>query len=142
MLSSRSGILAEAMNKKILTKDHPDSLHSYPDSPHSHPDSPHSHSHSPYFHPDSPCSNPDPLCSNPDSPCFHPDSPRSHPNSPRSHHSPHFVPRFPISAFPDNLNKVIFSYLNNNSIRNKFGDFDKIADGNIDILCIAETKLG
>ena len=39
------------------------------------------------------------------------------------------------------LNNVIFSYLNINSIRNKFGDLDKIVDGNIDILCIAETKL-
>ena len=39
------------------------------------------------------------------------------------------------------LNYVIFSYLNINSIRNKFGDLDKIVDGNIDILCIAETKL-
>ena len=32
-------------------------------------------------------------------------------------------------------------YLNINSIRNKFGDLYKIIDGNIDILCIAETKL-
>ena len=39
------------------------------------------------------------------------------------------------------LNNVIFSYLNINSIRNKVGDLDKIVDGNIDILCIAETKL-
>ena len=39
------------------------------------------------------------------------------------------------------LNKVIFSYLNINSIRNKPGDLDKMVDGNIDILCIAETKL-
>ena len=38
------------------------------------------------------------------------------------------------------LNYVIFSYLNINSIRNKFGDLDKIVDGNIDILCRAETK--
>ena len=34
------------------------------------------------------------------------------------------------------LNNVIFSYLNI-----KVGDLDKIADGNIDILCIADTKL-
>ena len=34
------------------------------------------------------------------------------------------------------LNNVIFSYLNI-----KVGDLDKIVDGNIDILCIAETKL-
>ena len=39
------------------------------------------------------------------------------------------------------LNKVIFSYLNINSIRNKFGDLDKTVDGNIDTLCIAKTKL-
>ena len=34
------------------------------------------------------------------------------------------------------LNNVIFSYLNI-----KVGDLDKIVDGYIDILCIAETKL-
>ena len=39
------------------------------------------------------------------------------------------------------FNNVFFSYLNINSIRNKFGDLDKIVDGNINILCIAETKL-
>ena len=39
------------------------------------------------------------------------------------------------------LNKFIFSYLNIISIRNKFVDLDKMVDGNIDILCIAETKL-
>ena len=39
------------------------------------------------------------------------------------------------------LNTVIFSYLNINSIRNKFGDLDKMVDENIDILCIAKTKL-
>ena len=39
------------------------------------------------------------------------------------------------------LNMDIFSYLNINSIRNKSGDLDKMVDGNIDILCIAETKL-
>ena len=38
------------------------------------------------------------------------------------------------------LNYVIFSYLNINSIRNKFGDADKIIDGNINILDIAERK--
>ena len=32
---------------------------------------------------------------------------------------------------------MIYSY----SIRNKFGDLDKIVDGNINIFCIAETKL-
>ena len=40
------------------------------------------------------------------------------------------------------LNKVICSYLNINSIRNKSGDLDKMIDGNINILRIAETKLG
>ena len=39
------------------------------------------------------------------------------------------------------LTKVIFSYLTINSIRNKGDDLDKIVDGNIDILYIAETKL-
>ena len=34
------------------------------------------------------------------------------------------------------LNNVIFSYLNINSSRNKFGDLDKAVDGNIDIVCI------
>ena len=41
MLFSRSGILAEAINTNILTKNHPDSRHSHPDSTHSH-HSPHS----------------------------------------------------------------------------------------------------
>ena len=39
------------------------------------------------------------------------------------------------------LNNVIFSHLNINSSRNKFGDLNKIVDGNNDISCIAETKL-
>ena len=39
------------------------------------------------------------------------------------------------------LNNVIFSYLNINSISNWVGDLDKTVDGNIDILCIAETNL-
>ena len=39
------------------------------------------------------------------------------------------------------LNKFIFSYLSIISIRNKFGDLDKMVDRNIDLLCIAETKL-
>ena len=38
-------------------------------------------------------------------------------------------------------NNVIFSYLNINSISKNFGDLNKIVDGNIDILRIAETKL-
>ena len=51
---SRSGILAEAINTKILTKNDPDFPHSYPDSLHSHPDSPHS-PHSQHSHSFSPC---------------------------------------------------------------------------------------
>ena len=39
------------------------------------------------------------------------------------------------------FNNVNFSYLNINFIRNKFGDLDKIVDGNFDILCVAEPKL-
>ena len=39
------------------------------------------------------------------------------------------------------LIKVIFSYLNINSISNKPGDLAKMVDENIDILCIAEKKL-
>ena len=39
------------------------------------------------------------------------------------------------------LNKSIFSYLNIISIKNKFGNLDKLVNGNIDILCITETKL-
>ena len=39
------------------------------------------------------------------------------------------------------LNKFIFFYLNIISTRNKFGDLNKMVDWNIDILCIAETKL-
>ena len=38
-------------------------------------------------------------------------------------------------------NNVIFSYLNINSISNEFGDLNKIVDGNIGILRIAEAKL-
>ena len=33
------------------------------------------------------------------------------------------------------------SYLNINSIRNKFDDLKLIIDENVDILCIAETKI-
>ena len=46
MLPSRSRILAEAINTKILTKNHPDSPHFLPDSPHSHLYSPHLHPYS------------------------------------------------------------------------------------------------
>ena len=38
------------------------------------------------------------------------------------------------------LNNVIFSYLNINSSRNKFGNLDNVVDRNIGILCIAATK--
>ena len=43
MLPSSSEILAEAINTKILTENHPDSPHSDPDLPHSHPNSRRSH---------------------------------------------------------------------------------------------------
>ena len=36
---------------------------------------------------------------------------------------------------------IRFSYLNIDSIRNNSGELDKMVDGNIDILCIVETKL-
>ena len=50
--------------------------------------------------------------------------------------------KFPLKRLRhSHLNKVIFSYLNINSIRNTFGDLDKIVDGNTDILCTAEAKL-
>ena len=39
------------------------------------------------------------------------------------------------------LNRVIFSYLNINSISSKTDDIDKMVNRNIDILCKAETKL-
>ena len=39
------------------------------------------------------------------------------------------------------LIEVIFSYLTIDSIRNKFGDLDKMVDWNIDSLCVAETEL-
>ena len=39
------------------------------------------------------------------------------------------------------LSKVIFPCLSSNCIRNKFGDLNKMVDENIDIVCIAETKL-
>ena len=83
MLPSCSGILAETISTKILTKNHPDSSHSHTDSPHSH-------------HLDYPRSHPDFSRS-------YPDYPRFHPNYQRSHHSPHSVPQFPIPAFTDSL---------------------------------------
>ena len=39
---------------------------------------------------------------------------------------------------PSNLN---FCYLNINSVRNKFTDFQEIINGNVDIISIAETKI-
>ena len=39
------------------------------------------------------------------------------------------------------LNNVVFSYLNINSIRNKVINSDIIVDENIDILCIVKKKL-
>ena len=42
------------------------------------------------------------------------------------------------SSNPSNLN---FSYLNINSVRNKFENFKEIINGNVDIFTIAETKL-
>ena len=36
---------------------------------------------------------------------------------------------------------IIFSYLNINSIRNKFQNLCELVAGNVNILCIAETKL-
>ena len=89
---SHSRILAEPINVKILTKNHPNSLHSHPDSPHSQPD-PHTHSsHTPHS-----------QHSFPHSPHSCPDSERSHPDSPRFHHSPHSVSRFSIPDFTDCL---------------------------------------
>ena len=41
-----------------------------------------------------------------------------------------------------NAGNIIFSYLNINSIRNKFENLCELVAGNVDILCIAETKLG
>ena len=39
---------------------------------------------------------------------------------------------------PSNLN---FCYLNINSVRNKFSDFQEIINGNVDVISIAETKI-
>ena len=40
-----------------------------------------------------------------------------------------------------NAGNIIFSYLNINSIRNKFENLCELVAGNIDIFCIAETNL-
>ena len=41
-----------------------------------------------------------------------------------------------INKNPSNMN---FSYMNINSIRNKFETFREIIDGNVDVLCVAAT---
>ena len=41
----------------------------------------------------------------------------------------------------NSINKVVFAHININSIRNKFEDLKEIAQNNIDILTISETKL-
>ena len=40
-----------------------------------------------------------------------------------------------------NAGNIIFSYLNINSIRNKFENICEFVAGNVDNLCIAQTKL-
>ena len=40
-----------------------------------------------------------------------------------------------------NYDNIIFAYLNINSIRNKFDNLKSIINENVDILCIAETKI-
>ena len=40
-----------------------------------------------------------------------------------------------------NHSNIILSYLNVNSIRNKFDDLELMVNENLDILCIAETKI-
>ena len=40
-----------------------------------------------------------------------------------------------------NAGNIIFPYLNINSIRNKFENLCEFVPGNVDILCITETKL-
>ena len=42
------------------------------------------------------------------------------------------------STNPSNLN---FCYLNINSVRNKFTDFQEIVNGNVNVVSIAETKI-
>ena len=40
-----------------------------------------------------------------------------------------------------NVCNIIFSYLNINSIRNKFENLCGLVEGNVDIFSVAETKL-
>ena len=42
------------------------------------------------------------------------------------------------STNPSNIN---FYYLNINSVRNKFTDFQEIINGNVDVVSIGETKI-
>ena len=42
---------------------------------------------------------------------------------------------------PNNPSNLNFAYLNINSVRNKFENFKKIINGNVDIFTISETKL-
>ena len=41
----------------------------------------------------------------------------------------------------NNLNRVIFSHININSLRNKFEDLKEIVKGKVDILLVSETKI-
>ena len=45
------------------------------------------------------------------------------------------------SLLRDNLNKIIFAYLNINSIRNKFDQLAGLTKGKIDLLMISESKI-
>ena len=40
-----------------------------------------------------------------------------------------------------NLSNLNFCYLNINSVRNKFTDFQEMINGNVDVVSIAETKI-
>ena len=55
------------------------------------------------------------------------------------------IRRIPIAELKShqirNYSNVIFSYLNINSIRNKFDNLKLIIDKHVDILCVAETKI-
>ena len=42
------------------------------------------------------------------------------------------------SINPSNLN---FCYFNINSVRDKFTDFQEVINGNVDVVCIVETKI-
>ena len=57
----------------------------------------------------------------------------------------HKHPKISLDGFNSlrthNHGNIIISHLNINSIRNKFDDLKLITDENVDILCIAETKI-